>query len=53
MDELFLSPMTIWPIIKFDADYVILDKIGEGKFGEVYKTEDCRELLAYNSRVFS
>ncbi len=31
------SPFTIWPIVHFETQYSIAEKIGEGKFGEVYR----------------
>ena len=41
MEEVFFSsPLTIWPIIKFDADYSTLEKIGQGKYGEVFRIEE-------------
>ena len=41
MEEAFLrSPLTIWPILKFDADYSTLEKIGQGKYGEVFRIEE-------------
>ena len=41
MEEVFFSsPLTIWPILKFDADYSTLEKIGQGKYGEVFRIEE-------------
>ncbi len=42
---------TIWPIVKFDADYVLLEKIGQGKFGEVFKIEDCRSRMVHAAKM--
>ena len=41
MEEVFFSsPLTIWPMLKFDADYSTLEKIGQGKYGEVFRIEE-------------
>ena len=43
MEEVFFSsPLTIWPMLKFDADYSTLEKIGQGKYGEVFRIEERR-----------
>ena len=51
MEEVFFSsPLTIWPMLKFDADYSTLEKIGQGKYGEVFRIEE-RAALPGGKRV--
>lgn len=42
MEPYVARPLTIWPIIQFDKEYDVHDKLGQGKFGAVFKVKKKR-----------
>ena len=42
MEPYVARPLTIWPIIQFDKEYEVFDKLGQGKFGAVFKVKKKR-----------